>query len=41
MLFRIKRRLYWEWHKWTDKIYRQDSYPAFCNVVSGLCCLHP
>lgn len=21
ILFRIKRRLYWEWHKWTDKIY--------------------
>ncbi len=23
MLFRIKRRLHWEWHKWTDQIYRR------------------
>lgn len=29
MLFRIKRRLYWEWHKWTDKIYRRIVTPPF------------
>ncbi len=29
MLFRIKRRLHWEWHKWTDQIYRRIVTPPF------------